>query len=148
MSTLAAIAPWLPMVNASLNSLAALLLVVGLRQVRAGDVEAHRRTMTAAFGVSVVFLASYLVYHSQVGSVRYLKQDWTRPIYLFVLATHVVLAALVPVLAIRTLWLGYQDRPEQHRRWARWTWPIWMYVSVTGVIVYLMLYPMGGSIAG
>ncbi len=96
--------------------------------------------MLTAFGVSVLFLISYLIYHSQVGSVHYPKTGLLRLIYLTILATHTVLAATVPVLAIITLRRGLKGRFPQHRKIARWTFPIWLYVSVTGVVVYLMLY--------
>ena len=98
--------------------------------------------MQAAFGVSVVFLISYLIYHFQVGSVRFQKEGAIRTVYLAILLTHTVLAATVPVLATMTLYRGRKARFDKHRRIARWTFPIWLYVSVTGVVVYTMLYWM------
>jgi len=98
--------------------------------------------MVAAFAVSVLFLVSYLFYHSQVGSVRFQGEGWIRTFYLTVLATHSILAAAVPVLAIVTLYRAWKGRFERHRRLARWTFPIWLYVSVTGAVVYWMLYRM------
>ena len=132
----------LPALNATLNATATILLVVGYRLIRAGRKEAHRKTMLAAFAVSVLFLISYLVYHAQVGSVPFQKQGTIRTVYFFILITHVVLAALVPFLAGVTLWRAWKGQFARHRRIARWTFPIWLYVSVTGVIVYLMLYQL------
>lgn len=130
----------LPAVNASLNALAAALLIVGYALVRRGQVAAHRRVMLSAFGVSSLFLACYLVYHYSVGSVRFQGPPAVRTAYLCVLASHVALAAAVPVLALVTIYLGLADRRAAHRRWARWTLPVWLYVSITGVVIYVMLY--------
>jgi protein SCO1/2/putative membrane protein len=130
----------LPTVNAALNATAALLLINGYRLIRQGRREAHRKTMLAAFGVSVLFLVCYLVYHYNVGSVRFEKPGTVRTLYLGILLTHTVLAAAVPVLAILSLRRGLKGDFVRHRRIARWTLPIWLYVSVTGVIVYWMLY--------
>lgn len=130
----------LPALNAILNASSALLLIIGYRLIRRGNIEAHRKVMIGAFAMSVLFLISYLVYHAQVGSVRYQKTGAIRTVYLTILATHTVLAALVPFLAIITLSRGLKRSDARHRRIARWTLPIWLYVSVTGVIVYLMLY--------
>ena len=130
----------LPALNAVLNSTAAVLLVTGWLLIRRKRINAHRRVMIAAFGVSTLFLISYLVYHFNVGSVRFQKDGAIRTVYLTILGTHTVLAAAVPVLAIITLSRGLQGRYDRHRRIARWTLPIWLYVSVTGVVVYWMLY--------
>ena len=130
----------LPSINAFLNATAAILLVCGYLLVRRGRKQAHRRVMTAAFIVSCVFLVCYLVYHAQVGSVRFPHTGPLRVLYLSILGTHTVLAAAVPVLAIVTLRRSLTGRFDAHRRIARWTLPIWLYVSVTGVVVYLMLY--------
>ncbi len=130
----------LPAVNATLNFVALTLLVAGYGQIRRRRVDAHRRFMTAAFGVSVAFLATYLTYRFFGTEKRFGGEGWIRPVYFFILITHVVLAATVPVLASRTLYLGYRNRIEKHRWWARITFPIWVYVSITGVIVYLMLF--------
>ena len=130
----------LPAVNATLNGTAAVLLTWGYRLIRAGRRDTHRRVMLSAFCVSCVFLVSYLVYHAQVGSVAFQKTGLIRGVYFTVLGTHTVLAATVPFLAIITLRRGLKNRIEAHRRLARWTLPIWLYVSVTGVVVYLMLY--------
>ena len=130
----------LPTVNAILNGTAAVLLVIGWNFIRQKKIEHHRRTMLAAFTVSVAFLISYLVYHFHVGSVRFPHEGAIRTVYLTILATHTVLAAAVPFLAVITLNRGLKMRVAKHRAIARWTLPIWLYVSVTGVVVYLMLY--------
>lgn len=130
----------LPTVNASLNALAALLLIVGFVFVRRRQIQAHRVCMVAAFSCSVLFLVSYLYYHYNVGSVRYSGTGTLRTVYLTILATHIVLAAAVPFLAIVTLVRALRERWDRHRAIARWTLPIWLYVSVTGVVIYLMLY--------
>jgi len=130
----------LPAVNATLNGTAAALLVTGYTLIRKGRVYAHKRVMLTAFGVSVAFLICYLVYHAQVGSVHYPKTGVIRIVYFTILITHTVLAACVPVLAVITLRRALRGDFQRHRRIARWTLPIWLYVSVTGVVVYLMLY--------
>ena len=130
----------LPTVNASLNALSTLLLVYGYRLIRQGKREQHKRVMLSAFAVSIVFLICYLVYHFNVGSVPYQGQGFMHTIYFTILITHVILAAVVPVLAILTLWRAFQERFDKHRKIAKITFPIWLYVSITGVIVYLMLY--------
>lgn len=145
-------------VNATLNAIAAVLLVVGLVMIKRGRVLAHKRVMLSAFGVSIVFLLCYLWYHYQVGSVEFTHPGVIRYVYLVILATHIILAATVPVLAIWTIYLGLRATGScccggsaatgddlavhraKHRRMAHWTYPIWLYVSVTGVVVYVMLY--------
>lgn len=132
--------PILPTVNAVLNATAAVLLVCGYRLIRRKRVQTHRKVMTAAFVTSCLFLVCYIVYHVQVGSVPFAHTGAIRTVYRSILGTHTVLAATVPVLAIITLRRGLAGRYDKHRRIARWTFPIWLYVSVTGVVVYLMLY--------
>jgi protein SCO1/2/putative membrane protein len=132
----------LPTVNAILNGTAAVLLVWGYTLIRAGRKADHQKVMLAAFATSIAFLVCYLVYHAQVGSVRFTKTGPIRTVYFTVLLTHTILAAAVPILAGMTLWRAYKGRFERHRKLARWTLPIWLYVSVTGVVVYLMLYRM------
>jgi uncharacterized membrane protein YozB (DUF420 family) len=132
----------LPAVNAVLNASAAVLLVIGYGLIRRRSIEAHRNVMIAAFSISVLFLISYLVYHAQMGSVRFGKTGTIRSVYLGILLTHTILAALVPFLAIFTLHRGLKGRYDRHRRIARWTLPIWLYVSITGVVVYWMLYQL------
>jgi uncharacterized membrane protein YozB (DUF420 family) len=130
----------LPSVNATLNATAAVLLLTGYYLIRRKRIQAHKRVMLTAFGVSIAFLICYLVYHAQVGSVPYQKTGFLRTVYFSILITHTTLAASVPVLAIITLRRALRGDFKQHRKIARWTFPIWLYVSVTGVIVYLMLY--------
>jgi putative membrane protein len=130
----------LPAVNASLNALSGILLLVGYTFLRARRIEQHRRFMIAAFVTSSLFLVSYVIYHAQVGSVRFTRQGLVRPIYFTILITHVTLAAFVLPLAILTLSRGLKARYTRHRAIARWTFPIWLYVSVTGVLVYVLLY--------
>ena len=130
----------LPAVNATLNGTAAILLSTGYVLIRRGRIQAHKRVMMAAFALSVLFLVSYLIYHAQVGSVRFSRPGPIRTVYLSILLTHTVLAATVPFLSVITLTRGLKGRFDLHRKIARWTLPIWLYVSVTGVLVYLMLY--------
>ena len=130
----------LPSVNAVLNATAAVLLVWGYTLIRRKRIHQHRQVMQTAFVVSCLFLVCYLVYHYQVGTVRFQKTGAIKMLYLGILGTHTLLAAAVPVLAIITLRRGLAARYDKHRRIARWTLPIWLYVSVTGVVVYLMLY--------
>lgn len=130
----------LPHVNAALNGLTAAFLLTGYFFIRRRQIARHRAAMIAAFCTSVLFLISYLVYHSQVGATRYPGAGFDRIAYLTILITHTVLAASVPVLAVITLTLALRRRYPRHRRIARWTLPIWLYVSATGVIVYWMLY--------
>jgi uncharacterized membrane protein YozB (DUF420 family) len=130
----------LPAVNATLNAVSAVLLIAGYFLIRARRIDSHRRVMMAAFAVSVLFLICYVVYHLQVGSVRFTRQGFVRPLYFSILITHVILAAAVPPLAVLTLTRGLQARYPRHRAIARWTLPIWLYVSVTGVLVYVLLY--------
>jgi uncharacterized membrane protein YozB (DUF420 family) len=132
----------LPAINACLNATSAVLLVWGFALIRRKRVEPHRRVMLTAFAVSTLFLISYLAYHAQVGSVRFQGTGPIRAVYLGVLLTHSALAALVPPLAVVTLARGLRARFDKHRKIARWTLPIWLYVSVTGVVVYWMLYQM------
>lgn len=130
----------LPAVNATLNATSAVLLLIGYALIRARRIEQHRRVMIAAFVSSSLFLVCYLVYHAQVGSVGFTRQGIVRPIYFTILFTHVTLAAVVLPMAIVTLSRGLGGRYPQHMRLARWTLPIWLYVSITGVLVYVLLY--------
>ncbi len=138
--------PYLPTINATLNGIATVLLIAGFRLIKAKRETAHARVMLSAFGVSILFLACYLTYHALLlgktgqGHVTFQGPPAARAIYLAILITHVSLAAVVPVLAGVTIYLGYRDRRARHRRWAKWTFPIWLYVSITGVVIYLMLY--------
>lgn len=132
----------LPSVDAFLNAVSAILLIWGYTLIRRKRIEMHRRVMISAFAVSTAFLTCYLIYHSQVGSVRYPKTGPIRIVYFTILISHLLLAFTVPALAIVTLSRALGRRFDQHRRIARWTLPIWLYVSITGVIVYVMLYQM------
>jgi putative membrane protein len=135
-----------PALNAVLNGCACALLLVGFALIRARRERAHRNAMLAAFGCSVLFLASYLWFHFHYQiRVAYAGPDWGRTPYLAMLLAHTVLAALVPFLALRTIWLGLHDRRAAHRRLARVTFPIWLFVSVTGVLIYFVLYQWTGS---
>lgn len=133
----------LPHVNASLNALAFVLLCIGYGFIRAGKEKAHKWTMISSFLVSVIFLACYLTYHyGSYGHTKFDRASYPSAsiFYYVLLATHVVLAAVVPILAVSTIYLALTNRRKWHRRIARWTLPIWMYVSVTGVLVYFMIY--------
>ncbi len=130
----------LPALNASLNLLATMLLAAGYYWIRRGHRERHKRCMVGACACSAAFLASYLVYHWHVGSVPFEGRGLIRPIYFAVLVSHIVLAAVIVPLVALTLAHAWQGSFERHRRLARWTWPLWMYVSVTGVAICGMLY--------
>jgi uncharacterized membrane protein YozB (DUF420 family) len=130
----------LPALNATLNATSAVLLTIGWTLIRRGRIEQHRKVMIAAFCTSVVFLVSYLVYHAQVGSVRFTKQGPIRAVYFTILITHTVLAAAIVPMVLLSLSRGLKRNYVRHRAIARWTMPLWLYVSITGVVVYLMLY--------
>lgn len=130
----------LPTLNALLNASAAVALVLGYRAIRRRRIEAHRTCMLTAVGFSALFLVSYLVYHAQAGSRPYAGTGWARTLYLAILLTHTVLAAAIVPLVATTLHRALRARFDRHVRVARWTLPLWLYVSVTGVVVYLMLY--------
>ena len=132
----------LPALNACLNFTAFVLLLIGYRLIRQGKREAHRKVMLAAFTMSAIFLASYLVYHFHVGSVKFQKEGPIRTVYFAVLLSHTILAVFVGVMAPMTLFRGLAGRFADHAKLARITFPLWAYVSITGVIVYLMLYQM------
>ncbi len=136
--------PILATVNASLNAIAAVFLAAGFYFIRRRQIAAHRFCMLTAFGVSVVFLICYVAYHYQVGDVRFAGHGPIRPVYFTILISHIILAGLTVPLAIFTLARALRARFDAHRKIARWTWPVWMYVSVTGVIVYLMVYHIYG----
>lgn len=132
--------PILPTINATLNATAAALLIWGYTLIRRKRIQTHRKVMIAAFITSCLFLVCYLIYHAQVGSVHYRHTGAIRTVYFTILITHTILAAAVPFLAIITLRRALRAKFDRHRAIARWTLPIWLYVSITGVIVYLMLY--------
>ena len=130
----------LPAVNASLNALSTVLLVIGFALIRARRIPQHRAAMLAALSTSALFLVCYTIYHAQVGSVRFTRQGFVRPVYFTILITHVTLAATVLPLALVTAARALKGDYRRHKRIARWTFPIWLYVSVTGVLVYVLLY--------
>ena len=130
----------LPAVNASLNAVSGILLVCGYTLMRMKRIELHRKVMIAAFATSSLFLICYVIYHAQVGSVPFTRHGLVRPLYFGILITHVTLAAAVLPLAVITLSRGLKARFDRHKAIARWTLPIWLYVSVTGVLVYVLLY--------
>lgn len=132
----------LPALNASLNASCAVLLVIGWILIKRGRIRQHRAVMIAAVCTSALFLVSYLIYHAQVGSVRFTGQGAIRTVYFAVLITHTILAAAIVPMVLVTFSRGLAGKYDRHRRIARWTMPIWLYVSITGVIVYLMLYQM------
>ena len=133
----------LPAVNALLNGTSAVLLTAGYLFIRRKRVAAHRACMLTAFAVSTLFLLSYVTYHFQAGSVPFRGQGWIRPVYFTLLLSHIALAAVIVPLALTTIYRAWTERFDRHRRIARWTLPIWLYVSVTGVVVYWMLYHLG-----
>jgi uncharacterized membrane protein YozB (DUF420 family) len=126
--------------NATLNGTSAILLAAGYAAIRNGKMALHKKFMLSAFAVSTVFLISYLVYHYQVGHVRFQGQGWIRPVYFALLISHTILAVVIVPLILITLRRAWLEKFDKHRIIARWTFPLWMYVSVTGVIVYLLLY--------
>ncbi len=130
----------LPAVNALLNGLSALFLTAGYLFIRRQRQRAHRNCMIAAVVTSTLFLVCYLTYHAQVGRTIFREPAWFRPIYLTILLTHTVLAVVILPLVVMTLNRALKERFELHKKIARWTWPIWMYVSITGVVIYLLLY--------
>jgi putative membrane protein len=130
----------LPLVNACLNSLSAVFLTLGYGFIKRQKQTAHRNCMLAAFCTSVLFLTSYLIYHANAGRTVFRDPQWFRPFYLVLLLTHTVLAVVIVPLILMTLSRAIKQRYELHKKIARWTWPLWMYVSVTGVLIYLLLY--------
>jgi uncharacterized membrane protein YozB (DUF420 family) len=132
----------LPAVNATLNATSAVLLLLAYRAIKRMEIERHRKIMLAAAATSTVFLVCYVVYHAHVGSVPFTGQGAARPVYFGILISHTILAIAIVPLVLRTLFLGLRRRDDSHRRIARWTFPLWLYVSVTGVVIYVMLYQL------
>ena len=130
--------------NASLNGISAVLLGCGYAAIRSGKAAVHKRFMISAFSVSTVFLVSYLVYHSRVGHIRFQGHGWIRPVYFTLLISHTILAIVIVPMILVTLRRAWMERFDKHKIIARWTFPLWMYVSVTGVIVYVLLYLVYG----
>lgn len=129
-----------PLLNASLNGASGILLAAGYVFIRRRQVERHRLCMISAFGLSVLFLISYLIYHAVAGSTRFTGSDWTRPVYFTLLICHIIFAAFMLPLALTTLYRAWRGRFIQHRQIARWALPIWLFVSVSGVVLYVVLY--------
>lgn len=129
-----------PVINATLNATSAVLLVTAHGMIKKGKMAAHRALMLTAVGTSTLFLISYLYYHYHVGSVKFQGQGWSRPVYFSILISHTILAATIVPLVVITLTRALRERFDRHRAIARWTYPIWLYVSVTGVVIYFMLY--------
>ena len=132
--------PFQPTLNAVLNAIAATLLLIGWFQIRKGNREGHRRFMVGALIVTSLFLISYVIYHQRVGSVPYPYADWTRFVYYTILVPHVILAAVQVPFILLAVWRAIRGEFDLHKRITRWIWPVWMFVSVTGVMIYLMLY--------
>ena len=130
----------LPALNASLNALSAILLLKGYLHIRQGRIADHRRFMLGALASSAAFLVSYLTYHATVGSVPYPLHDWTRTLYFIILVPHIILAAIMGPFILVMVYHALRENFQKHRRLARWVWPVWMFVSATGVAVYLLLY--------
>jgi uncharacterized membrane protein YozB (DUF420 family) len=130
----------LPHINAALNAVTGVLLLIGRVRIARRRVAAHRAAMLAAVGVSVLFLVGYITYHLSAPIFVFRGHGLIRPVYYTLLISHVLLAAAAIPLVLVTVWRGLHRDDVRHRRWARWTWPVWMYVSVSGVVVYLMLY--------
>lgn len=134
-----------PVINASLNGASAVLLLVGRNLIKRGRVGAHRIVMMVALCASILFLASYLYYHAHVGSVHFQGHGWSRPVYFSILISHTILAAAIVPLVIITFSRALRGRFDRHRAIARWTFPLWLYVSITGVVIYVMLYQLYAS---
>ena len=132
--------PVLPHLNALLNATCAVLLVSGYSFIRKGKQGGHHRLMVSAFAVSILFFSSYLVYHARFGATRFQHAGWIRTVYLSILLSHTILAISVVPLAVVTLSFAIRQRFPKHKRIARWTFPIWLYVSITGIVVYVLLY--------
>jgi len=138
----------LPALNACLNSLASVFLVAGFVHIRRGNRETHRRFMLAATVTAALFLISYITYHAATGSTRFQSQGWIRTLYFTILISHTVLAAAIVPLVLTTLYRAWKGNFAGHRRIARWAWPLWMYVSVTGVAIYVLLYHVDPRLSG
>ena len=129
-------------VNAILNLISFSLLLIGYKQIKNSNRETHKKVMLSALAISALFLISYLIYHHYVGSVPYPYQNWTRPVYFLILIPHIILAAVMVPFIIIAVWAAFKSNFERHAKIMRWTLPVWLYVSISGVIVYLMLYQL------
>ena len=130
----------LPTLNAVLNMITSVFLLLGYFFIRNGQQETHKKYMVAALISSALFLTSYLVYHNIVGSVSYPYNDWTRPVYFSILIPHIILAAVMTPFILIAVWHALHKAYDRHKKIVRWIWPVWMYVSLSGVTIYLMLY--------
>lgn len=130
----------LPALNATLNSITAVLLLYGFILIKRKEIQKHKKVMLSALSTSILFLTSYLIYHFNVGSVPYPNHDWTRPLYFAILIPHTILATVMTPFIVIAVWRALHEDHEKHKKIVRWVWPVWMFVSVTGVIVYFMLY--------
>lgn len=130
----------LPTLNAILNGISAVFLSIGYYQIKQKNIAPHKKMMLSALVASALFLTSYLIYHYEVGSVPYPYYDWTRPLYFVVLVPHIILAAIMGPFIIALVWFAFREKFDRHRKLARWVWPVWMFVSLSGIVVYLMLY--------
>ncbi|MEZ5360721.1 MAG: DUF420 domain-containing protein [Candidatus Zixiibacteriota bacterium] len=130
----------LPTVNAILNSISAILLILGRVAIKRNNRDRHRKIMLGAFVSSIAFLTTYLIYHYAVGSVPYPHHDWTRPVYFIILIPHVILAGVMSPFILLALYFALKQKFDKHLRLVRWVWPVWIFVSVSGIIIYAMLY--------
>jgi uncharacterized membrane protein YozB (DUF420 family) len=130
----------LPAINAFLNTISAILLIIGYVYIKKKRADIHKKIMLFALAVSAIFLITYLIYHKMVGSVPYQRQDWTRPLYFAVLIPHIVLAGFNVPFILMAVWFALRGKIERHKRVVRWLWPSWIFVSISGIVVYLMLY--------
>ena len=130
----------LPTINAVFNIVSIVMLLLGYIQIKKGDRDLHQRYMITALIVSAAFLTTYVIYHATAGSVPYPHYDWTRTLYFAILIPHIILAAVMVPFILAIVWFAFRQSFDRHRRLARWVWPVWMFVSVSGVVVYVMLY--------
>ncbi len=133
----------LPAINALLNGISAVLLILGYRAIHAKERHIHKKYMISALITSALFLISYVVYHYHAGSVPYRYHDWTRIVYFVILVPHIILAGVMVPFILSAVWLALHEKYEQHVRLVRWVWPVWIYVSISGILIYLMLYQRG-----
>lgn len=136
---------YFPPLIALLNLTSLVLLLWGRRKIKQGERDFHKKVMLSALAVSAVFLAVYVIYHARVGSVGYPLVDWTRTAYFIILVPHIILAGVMAPFILVAVWFALRGRIDLHRKLVRWVWPVWVYVSVSGVLVYLMLYPYAGA---
>lgn len=130
----------LPTVNAILNSIATVLLILGRMAIKKNNRDRHKKIMLGAFFSSAIFLTTYLIYHYEVGSVPYPHHDWTRPIYFIILIPHIILAGVMTPFILAALYFALKQKFDKHLKLVRWVWPVWIFVSISGIIIYAMLY--------